>query len=251
MSPDTAAIVLGAGQGLRFGGHVRKQYLRLQGRPVLWWSLAAFQASPSIDTIVLVAPREDLPRLTRQVATWRFSKLNLLVAGGKERSDSVKEGLAAVSDATRWVAVHDGVRPLITPAQIESVLAVARKYKAAIAAVPSRDTVKIADRMQCIAASPDRRSVWQAQTPQIFAHHLLRQAHGLIRGAPGSRLKAPGILPKACSLEPKAAITDDAQLVERLGVKVKLVDTSAENMKVTLPIDLEFAKIILKRRRRK
>jgi 2-C-methyl-D-erythritol 4-phosphate cytidylyltransferase len=222
---DTAAIVLGAGQGLRFGGTVRKQYVRLRGKPVLWWSLSAFNACPSIGTLILVAPKEDLPRLRKQAALWRFPKLTAIVAGGKERSDSVKEGLKAIPSSYAWVAVHDGVRPLITSTQIDAVLSAARKHQAAIAATPSRDTIKIADDGSFVRSSPDRRTVWQAQTPQIFSRSLLEHAHRL-----------------------KGTVTDDAQLVERAGVKVKLVDTSAENIKVTHPMDLKMAEIILKGR---
>jgi 2-C-methyl-D-erythritol 4-phosphate cytidylyltransferase len=226
MPGDAAAIILGAGQGLRFGGAVRKQYLRLHGRPVLWWSLNAFNACASMGTLILVAPKEDMAKLSAQVRRWNFPKLTALVAGGKERSDSVKEGLKAVPSHYRWIAVHDGVRPLITSEQIESVLTVTRKHRAAIAAVPARDTVKIADKKGFIHASPERRRVWQAQTPQIFDRALLERAH---------RLPHP--------------VTDDAQLVEKLGVKVKLVETSAENIKVTLPLDLKMAELILKSRK--
>ena len=222
---DAAAIVLGAGQGLRFGGTVRKQYVRLRGKPVLWWSLAAFEASPSIGALILVAPAADVPKLQAQAMRWKFRKLRAVVPGGKERSDSVKEGLKVAPAEARWVAVHDGVRPLITPAQIETVLAAARKHRAAIAATPSRDTIKIANGQGFVRASPERRLVWQAQTPQIFSRALLDRAH---------RLKGP--------------VTDDAQLVERLGVRVKLVDTTAENIKVTHPMDLHMADNILKHR---
>ena len=233
MRADAAAIILGAGSGLRFGAclpagrvRVRKQYLRLNGRPLLWWSLAAFNACPSIGILILVAPDEDIPRLSRQARRWNFPKLKIVVAGGKERSDSVKEGLKALPSRYRWVAVHDGVRPLITPAQIDAVLHAARRHRAAIAAVPSRDTVKIANEKGFIAASPDRRTVWQAQTPQIFDRALLERAHRLPH-----------------------AVTDDAQLVEKLGTRVKLVETSAENIKVTLPLDLKLAKLILTSRK--
>jgi 2-C-methyl-D-erythritol 4-phosphate cytidylyltransferase len=226
MRSEAAAIILGAGLGLRFGGSVRKQYMRLHGRPLVWWSLAAFNACASITTLILVVPAEDLPRLSKQLTRWNFVKFKALVAGGKERSDSVKEGLKALPVSCRWVAVHDGVRPLVTPAQIEAVLQAARRHRAAIAAAPSRDTVKIADEKKFIRASPERHRVWQAQTPQIFSRALLERAH---------RAKHP--------------VTDDAQLVEKLGVHVKLVDTSAENIKVTLPLDLKVASLILKSRR--
>lgn len=192
---------------------------------MVWWSLAAFEASPSIGALILVAPAADVPKLQAQAMRWKFRKLRAVVPGGKERSDSVKEGLKAAPAEARWVAVHDGVRPLITPAQIEAVLAAARRHRAAIAATPSRDTIKIANGQGFVRVSPARALVWQAQTPQIFSRALLERAHRL-----------------------KGAVTDDAQLVERLGVRVKLVDTTAENIKVTHPMDLKTADHILRHR---
>jgi len=243
---SVAAIILGAGQGRRFGGPVRKQYLKLENRPLLWWSLNAFEKTRSIGALILVAPYEDLPALQKQLTAWRFKKIIALVAGGKKRSDSVKQGLLAVPEEFRWVAVHDGVRPLITPDDIEQVIAAAKKHRAALAAAPSRDTVKISDPRGFVKASPDRQTVWLAQTPQIFERRLLERAHGV--RARGSRFQAPGA-PAANSLEPRATVTDDAQLVERLGVPVKLVEVSATNLKVTLPMDYEFARQILKKRK--
>src|SRR4051812_45690240 len=122
---DTAAILVAGGKGLRFGGKVRKQYLSLQGRPVIAWSLRAFQASPSIAEIILVVPAEDVKPMQR------LGKARV-VAGGATRAESVREGLKAVSLPIRWVAVHDAVRPLVTPELIERTLAEARRHRAAI-----------------------------------------------------------------------------------------------------------------------
>lgn len=221
---DTAAIILGAGRGLRFGGPVRKQYLRLKGKPLLWWSLSAFDQSRSVRELILVIPAPDLDAVARQVRSWRLRKLSAIVAGGAERSDSVKAGLGAVTVGSRYVAVHDGVRPLIQPRDIERILSFARRHGAALAAIPSRDTVKIADAKGFVQDSPDRAAVWMAQTPQCFKRALLQRAH--------DRQRHPA--------------TDDAQLVERLGSRVKLVACSSDNIKVTLPADLLTARAILK-----
>jgi 2-C-methyl-D-erythritol 4-phosphate cytidylyltransferase len=228
LKAKTAAILLAAGRGKRFGGPVRKQYLVLQGKPLLWWSLKAFNDCPFISDMILVGPSDDLLLLNRQARAWRFRKLKSIVAGGKERSDSVKEGLKRLPEGCRWVAIHDSVRCLIRPREIEAVWKAAKRYKAALAASPSRDTVKMASPDGFVHASPDRKSVWLAQTPQIFERALLERAHSQAHGA----------------------VTDDAQVVERLGQRVKLVETSTENIKVTLPFDLEIAKAIFQSRRR-
>ena len=226
MPRDAAAIIVAAGQGLRFGGKIRKQYLKLGNRPIMWWSLRAFQKSPSIGSIVLVAPKEDVDRLRPILRRWKMSKVVAIVAGGATRAQSVFNGLAAVPSEYRWIAVHDAVRPLATVELIEKTLAAARKHRAAIAACPSRDTIKLADSHGGhVHSSPPREKVWLAHTPQIFERRLLEKAHARGRHLP---------------------VTDDAQLVERLGVRVALVESPPENLKVTLPLDLEVAKLFLR-----
>jgi 2-C-methyl-D-erythritol 4-phosphate cytidylyltransferase len=213
---DTAAIIVAGGQGLRFGGNVRKQYLTLRGRPLFSWSIAAFQRAPSVADIVLVLPHADHMRV-------KVPSPIRVVAGGQTRADSVRAGLAALGSGIRWVAVHDAVRPLVKPELIEKVIAAARKWKAAIAAIPSPDTVKLANGDGCIHSTPPREKVWLAQTPQVFERKLLARAHA-----------------KGMSL----TVTDDAQLVERLGVRVRLVESPPENIKITRPIDLELAQCL-------
>jgi 2-C-methyl-D-erythritol 4-phosphate cytidylyltransferase len=224
---NAAAIIVAGGQGLRFGGPVRKQYLMLKGHPIVWWSLAAFDRTPEIGEIILVVPPDDVARVHKISRRWRIRKLVAVVPGGVERRDSVRQGLDALSRRVRWVAVHDAVRPLVAPATIRKTLRAAKRSGAALAASPSRDTVKLADPWGHVHTSPPRQTVWLAQTPQVFRRDWLERAH-----ARGSHLP----------------VTDDAQLVERLGLKVRLVESPAENMKVTKPIDLVFARAILARR---
>ena len=224
---DTAAIIVAGGKGLRFGGKVRKQYLLLKGRPIMWWSLRAFQNTRSVQGIVLVVPDGDLSRVRAQVGKWKFEKWLAVVSGGATRADSVRAGLSVMPDGVRYIAVHDAVRPLITPEVIERVIGAARKTGAALAACPSKDTVKLSNGNGCVHSTPRREIVWLAQTPQIFERRLLDKAH-----ARGRYLNA----------------TDDAMLVERLGVQVKLVESPADNMKVTVPMDYFTAKEILNRR---
>jgi len=224
MTPNTAAIIVAGGRGLRFGGAVRKQYLLLKRKPIVWWSLQAFEKSPSIRWVILVVPADDIPDLRLKERTWRFHKLLQIVAGGASRADSVRQGLSALPEGCRYVAVHDAVRPLVTPRLIEETLRQARRFRAAIAASPSKDTVKLAGPSGCIQSTPSRDLVWLAQTPQTFERTLLERAH-----REGRRLAA----------------TDDAMLVERLGVKVKLVESSADNMKITTPMDLMIARAVI------
>lgn len=222
-----AAIVVAGGSGTRFGGKVRKQYLRLGNKPILWWSLQAFEKSPSFVAVVVVVPEVDVERVRRAVKSWRLRKVQMVTAGGATRRESVSNGLRALSPESEYVAVHDAVRPLVMPHEIEKVLEVAVEHRAAIAACPSRDTVKIASGDGKIAQTPPRERVWLAQTPQIFARELLERAH---------------------ASSPELIATDDAQLVEGVGVPPVLVETSSENIKVTIPADLEIARMILRKR---
>jgi 2-C-methyl-D-erythritol 4-phosphate cytidylyltransferase len=224
---DAAAVIVAGGQGKRFGGRVRKQYLVLSGHPLLWWSLQAFDRSPSIGGMVLVVPQEDLSRIRRQIARWHLRKPVHVVRGGSARHDSVRQGLNSVPPGYRWIAVHDAVRPLITPEGIEAVMREARKHRAAIAATPSKDTVKLSRRNHTIQRTLPRSDIWLAQTPQIFQRDLLERAH---------------------RRSVRQGITDDAQLVESLGVRIKLVETPAANLKVTVPSDLSMVQLILKGR---
>jgi 2-C-methyl-D-erythritol 4-phosphate cytidylyltransferase len=225
---DAAAIIVAGGQGRRFGGRIRKQYLALSGRPLLWWAVNAFDRSPSIGAIVLVVPQEDLRWALKQLARWKVKHPLRIVAGGLTRADSVRHGLAAVPPGFGWIAVHDAVRPLVTPALIETVLTQSRAHQAAIAACPSKDTVKLAGRGDVIVRTLPRQAVWLAQTPQAFKRSLLERAHRVGK---------------------HRAVTDDAQLVELLGVKVKLVVSPPENLKVTVPADLHVAQRLMKRKR--
>jgi len=207
---------------------VRKQYLRLARRPILWWSLRAFERTRAIAAVVVVVPGDDVLKVRQACRRWGFRKVTAVVAGGETRADSVREGLAALPLGARWISVHDAVRPLVTPKLIEQTLAGARRHRAAIAACPSRDTVKIATGGAAfIRETPERSRVWLAQTPQAFERSLLERAH-----ARGRHLPA----------------TDDALLVERLGVRVALVESSPDNLKVTVPMDLGMAQRILHQR---
>ncbi|MEW6221351.1 MAG: 2-C-methyl-D-erythritol 4-phosphate cytidylyltransferase [Thermodesulfobacteriota bacterium] len=223
-----AAIIPAAGSGLRLGHPLPKQFLPLAGRPLLAHALAAFAATPAVTEVVVVAPADHCQRTEELVRQGGFAKVSRVVAGGAQRQDSVAAGLAALDPAVELVAVHDGARPLVTPELIGACLAAASQHGAAIAAVPVKDTLK-AVAGERIQATVDRSGLWQAQTPQAARRPLLEAAF--------ARAAATGF-----------AATDEAALLEHLGVPVAVVPGSETNLKVTRPEDLLVAEALLQSR---
>jgi len=216
-------VIVAAGASNRFGG-VDKLSADLCGRPALAWSLAVMADAPSISgiTVVTAAGRIDEVRaLGRQ---WAPRKFRGALSGGARRRDSVEAGMRACQ--SQYVAVHDGARPLVTAAQVEAVVAAAEGRPGAIAAVPVTDTIKEAGDDRIIAGHPARRRLWAAQTPQV----VLRQAW----------------LDAAATSDNDE--TDDAAMLSRLGLECVVVECSTENLKVTRPLDLEIARLVLQRR---
>jgi 2-C-methyl-D-erythritol 4-phosphate cytidylyltransferase len=225
---NSAAVIVAAGAGTRMGADTRKQYLALTGEPILFHTLRAFDACAAIGAITLVTPPEELDWVSDQILTpLALETPVFLCAGGRERQDSVRLGLDAVDPAHRLVAIHDGVRPLIRPQQIASCLQAADRFGAALLAVPVADTLKLAGEGLTVGETLSREGVWQAQTPQCFDLELIRRAHhkAYNEGVQG---------------------TDDAALVERLGLPVHLVAGSRRNIKVTTPEDLALAESLMR-----
>ena len=220
-----AALIVAAGQGKRFGGAVSKQFVEVGGRPLLWHTLAAFAGTPEIDEIVVILPAEELGVRAAEIAAWDLEKFSAAVAGGAERHDSVFNGLQALPAQTSLVAIHDGVRPLITPAIISACVRAAQEEGAAIAAVAPKDTIKQAEAGR-ITATLDRRRLVLVQTPQVFRLDLIRKAYEQAYAR-------------------RAFSTDDAALVEALGHPVQVVDGDYRNIKVTSPEDLLFVNACL------
>lgn len=218
------AIVLAAGSGRRMHSDVPKQFLELNGRPVLSYSLAAFQNHPDIDEIVLVTSAGYMTFCEEQIVKpFRFDKVKHIVPGGKERTDSVYEGLLAAGECD-YVLIHDGARPFLTGEMIDRCIEGAVKHGAAVAAVPSKDTVKLSDENGFVSETPDRNYVWTIQTPQAFSYPLVLKAH--------EEMYRQGLL----------GLTDDASVVERTtGIKVKLVEGSYRNIKITTQEDMRIA----------
>jgi len=207
--------------GVRMGR--KKQDIRLGGRPLLRWTLDVFDGIREIAGVVVAVPAEDVETWRRRLATCR--KVRAVVAGGRERQESVARGLAAVPSTAAWILVHDGVRPCITRDLVHRVAEAARAHGAAIAALPVAETLK-RGREGWVQETVPRDGLWAVQTPQGFRADLLREAH--------RRATADGVLG-----------TDDAALVERLGVRVGLVPGLPSNVKVTRPEDLPLARQLL------
>jgi 2-C-methyl-D-erythritol 4-phosphate cytidylyltransferase len=226
---DIGVIVVAAGQGARMGGGLPKQYRDLAGVPMLLRSLRPFAAHPEVAHLVVVLPPGDVSAPPPWLAGLAGGTLSL-AAGGAERSDSVGHGLAALPGHCRTVLVHDAARPLVDRATIDRIIEVARTGTAAVPAVPLGDTVKEVvpdDPMLTVRATVPREHLWRAQTPQGFSRILLEEAH--------ARARSEGLRG-----------TDDAMLLERLGVPVRLVPGSSLNFKVTTEVDFRLAELIIR-----
>jgi len=222
----TAALVLAAGRGDRLRSGTPKAFVRLAGRSLLSHALEALAGSPEIDLVVPVVAASELERFAALAAEWQeIPKLALPVAGGLERQDSVRAGLASLGPEITLVAVHDAARPLVRRDDVSRVVAAARLHGAALLAVPATDTIKRV-RDGLVVETPARKECWVAQTPQVFRVEILREAL--------AKAEHAGVLG-----------TDDTQLVERLGVAVKVVEGDSGNLKITRPEDLVLAEALL------
>ena len=227
-----AAIVLSAGNGSRMKSDIPKQYLPLIEKPVIYYSLMAFQNSP-VDEIILVSGANDIEYCRKEIVErYGLSKVTKIVAGGKERYDSVYEGLCA-TDA-EYVLIHDGARPVLTSHLIDRMIQGVENTGACIAAMPVKDTIKLSDEHKQVASTPDRKHLWMVQTPQCFARTLLEESYEILKCKQKAGEKVPDI-------------TDDAMIVEyATGKKITLVEGAYTNLKITTPEDLAVAEIFLK-----
>lgn len=221
------AIVMAAGSGKRMNSKVHKQYLIIQDRPVLYYSLKAFEDS-AVDEIVLVVGKGEEKFCRKEIVDkYGISKVKAIVEGGKERYHSVFEGLKQTSDAD-YVLIHDGARPFVNQDIIRRCMQEVQKYQACVVGMPVKDTIKIADEGGYAKQTPDRKNVWMIQTPQTFSYALIYEAYE-------EMLKTED-----------AAITDDAMVLERTkGKKSKLIEGSYRNIKITTPEDLLIANVYL------
>ncbi|MEW6412351.1 MAG: 2-C-methyl-D-erythritol 4-phosphate cytidylyltransferase [Candidatus Zixiibacteriota bacterium] len=227
----TAALIVAGGKSERFGGEVPKQFRTLCGRPMLSWCVDSFEKAGSIDNIIVVVAEEYLLYTSEKIIDpYGFHKVTKIVPGGVSRRESVYNGLKALPLSTDFVAIHDGARPLVLAEDINRVVKVAAQERAAILATKAADTVKRV-RDSYIISTLERDSLFMAQTPQVFQYDLIVQAHRECHEKGGDE-----------------SITDDASLVEKRGFKVKAVEPSAPNFKVTTSDDLVLAEAVLKGR---
>ncbi len=213
-----AAIITAGGRGVRIGGTVPKQFLHLAGRPILEHTLENFKATGLVDEVVLVVPRDAVETVQAGYAGFE-PWLSAVVAGGRERQDSVANGLKAISPSIGIVMVHDGVRPFVTAEMLRQSIEAAQSDGGAICAIPVSDTLKRADAEGMVSETVNREGLWRMQTPQTFSRTILEDAF--------ENARSTGFYG-----------TDEGMLVERLGQRIKLIAGSEFNIKITRPEDL-------------
>ena len=223
----TVVIIPAGGTGRRMGGEMPKQYLLLAGVPILAHTIRAFQHSPLVDEIFLVVPESDVAEVERDIVRrYEFSRVSLVIAGGKERQDSVNNALVQIRNEHEIVLVHDGVRPFVNGTLIEQAVTGAKAFGAVTVGVPVRDTVKEVDAAGQVVRTVQREGLWLTQTPQAFLREVILAAY--------EKAAADGFYG-----------TDDASLVERTGIPVQMILGDRDNIKVTTPEDLKWGERIV------
>ncbi len=223
---NITAIITAAGKGTRMNSHINKQYMEIAGIPVLVRTLSVFQQCAEVDDIIIVVNEEDINFCRHTIVEgYNFTKVKSLVSGGAERQNSVYKGLCAASKDCGIVLIHDGARPFVTGKNIIDCIDGAIKYGACGVGVRLKDTVKISDPNGFVAATPDRSTLWSIQTPQAFAYETIMDAHNK-------------------AIENSYLGTDDMVLVEKLGIPVKIIEGSYQNIKITTPEDLVIGESI-------
>lgn len=230
-----AGIVLAGGKGTRMQSEVLKQYMLLDGKPLLYYSLQAFEES-NVEHVVLVTAEGEEEYCRRElVERFGFHKVSAIVAGGRERYASVWNGLLFLRSqelVPEYVLIHDGARPLVTPELIDRVLTQTESYGACVAGMPVKDTIQMTDTHGVIMLTPKRESLWSAQTPQAFEFSIVYDAY------------------EQLMQEPQTDVTDDAMVVGLYhSIPVQMVRGSYTNLKVTTPEDFIFAEMLLEKRK--
>lgn len=244
MKKRCTAIVLAAGGGRRMNSTVAKQFMLLGGKPLLWYSLQAVEQSEIIDDCILVTGKEAVSYVKKEIVEkFGFGKVDSVVTGGRERWESVANAIEALGYSDRtvpnrdgYVFIHDGARPFLTEEILGRTYEAVQKYHACVAAVPSKDTIKLANEEGVAVSTPDRRFLWSVQTPQVFDTELIVKAYGALR----EKAEREGF--------GAVTVTDDASVVELFtDCSVKLTEGSYENIKITTPEDMKIAEMFLKK----
>lgn len=235
------AIMLAAGSGKRMQSDVKKQYMEIAGKPLIYYALDTFEKSEIITDVILVTGEDDISYCREAIVDrFGFTKVRDIVAGGKERYHSVMAGIDAIAalGGCNYVFIHDGARPFITEDVIARLYEDVKITEACVAAVKSKDTIKIANNADFVVSTPNRNLAWIIQTPQVFEYQLIKEAYGILKEEECG-LPCQGIV-----------VTDDAMVVETwTGHKVKLTEASYENIKVTTPDDIALAEVIISRKK--
>ena len=232
-------ILLAAGSGSRMKSGTAKQFMLLKGKPLIWYSMNTVENSPVIDECILVTAEKDIDYMRCEIIEeYGFHKVSAVVPGGSERWESVANAVQTLEDRKpvkeSYVFIHDGARPFLTEKVLERVYQAVKEHPACVAAMPSKDTVRLADESGFVRSTPDRRSVWIIQTPQAFEAGLLIKAYAELRER-ADRLGRENI-----------AVTDDAGVVELFTEqRIRLVEGSYDNIKVTTPGDMKIAEAFL------
>ena len=227
------AIITAAGKGKRMLHSVPKHFIRLKDKPVLAYTLDVFERCPDVNQVLVVSRSgEEDYCLKEVVEKYGYKKVLKIVIGGDRRQDSVYNGIKELDEDTDIVLVHDGVRPFVSQNTLSEAIKLAIFADGVVTAVPVKDTIKYVGDDGIIRATPDRSSLWHAQTPQVFKRRILEEAY--VR-----------------AYNDKYTGTDDSALVERLGYKVKIVEGTVDNIKITTKEDLLFAEVILMMHRKK
>ena len=225
----TVAIIPAAGSSKRMQNNISKQYLLLDGIPVLARTLEIFQRSPNIDEIFLIVPEMDIDYAHKDIVDrYDISKVSNILAGGKERQDSVRNGIDALRSDHDVVVIHDGVRPFISEELVRSAILEAARSQAVTVGVPVKDTVKSVDGHGIVVETLNRNHLWLTQTPQAFERDVIKKAY-------------------EAAYRDNYYGTDDAALVERIGVKVMMIRGSYDNIKITTKDDIMLAEVFIRR----
>lgn len=222
-----SAIIVAAGQSRRMGGDTNKQFILIDGVPVIVRTLKAFEIAERIREVVIAARQEDIPQMYALIQDYEITKVKQIITGGETRQESVFRAIAQVDENVDFHAIHDGARPLIRPQEIDLAVSAAVEHGAAALGVPVKDTVKQVDADGKIVDTPERSTLWAVQTPQVFSRALYLRAS-----------EQAG--------EAAAQLTDDCQLIERTGAPVYLVRGAYANLKITTPEDVFAAEGILR-----
>lgn len=223
-----AAIIVAGGSGKRMGSSIKKQFIKLRDKEILAYTIEAFNKIDEINEIIVVTGKEDIDKVRREIVErYQLGKVKQIIEGGKERQDSVYNGLATVGQEIEYVMIHDGARPFISEEVIKRAIQETKQHKATIVAVPVKDTIKLIDKEQgVVEATPAREKLWMVQTPQSFEKQLLLEAYKQAE-------------------ERNLQVTDDSMIVEAYGHNVHVVLGAYTNIKITTPEDLVIGESIL------